>query len=362
MQFVRAINSSADVSPIKSSALADIVFGKETSNQADINKPYGVAIKDGKIYVCDIRNAALIVFDIPRKQTRIVGVTGANRLDHPVAVAVADDDTLYVADNQRGAVVVFDANERYQQLIGFPGFEPAGLAVYGDRLYATDIKGQVVHVFNRVTGEQITSIGGVGDDDGQFRLPLGIATGPDGSVYVMDMMRCRLQKFSPEGEFLAATGQPGDVAGTFARPKHIAVDEDGIIYVVDAAFQNVQMFDDQFRLLMSFGAAGTFPGAMNLPAGIAVSKNLTNMGPDAIHPGFEAKRLVVVANQFGNSKVSVYAMGYLRDGYTAADLAKSSIAVSAGVGVSEEALRLQQQGLFEEPVSEPPAEEGPPNP
>lgn len=362
VQFVRSINSSADLAPIKTSALADIVFGKETAHEADVNKPYGVAISNGKIYVCDIRSASLIVFDIPKKQTRLVGVTGANRLNHPVAVAVADDGTVYVADNERGAIVVFDAQERYQQAIGFPGFEPAGLAVHGDRLYATDLKAQVVQVFDRRSGEKVLSIGEVGDDDGQFRLPLGIAVGPDGSVYVMDMMRCRLQKFSSEGEFLEATGELGDIAGSFARPKHIAVDDDGIIYVVDAAFQNVQMFDDQFRILMSFGAAGTFPGAMNLPAGVAVSSDLTNLGPDAIHPGFDAKRLVVVTNQFGRSKVSVYAMGQLRDGYTAADLARSSVAVSAGVGSTDEALQLQQQGLFEEPVSQPPAEEGPPNP
>ncbi len=349
IQFVRGYSSSSDVVPVKNDALEAIVFGKEVQKAADINKPYGVAMRDGKIYVCDMRGAALVVFDLAKKQTRLVGVTGANRLNHPVAVTVADDGTIYVADNERGALIVFDANERYQQAIGFQGFQPTSVAVHADRIYATDFKSQIVQIFSRTSGEKIGSIGTVGDDDGQFRLPLGIATDKAGNVYVMDMMRCRLQKFSPEGTYLGGAGQQGDIAGTFARPKHISVDADGVIYVVDAAFQNVQMFDDQFRVLMSFGAAGTFPGAMNLPAGIGVCEGGAEIFGEAIHPGFQAERLIVVANQFGLPKVSVYAMGKPRTGYSAADLAKSAVAVSSGVGRSEEALKLQQQGTLQAP-------------
>lgn len=349
IQFVRSINSSTDLVPRKKDALADIVFGDEVQRAAEVDKPYGVAMRDGKVYVCDIRTAALVVFDLPKKQTRLVGITGANRLSHPVAVAVADDGAIYVADNQRGAIIEFTAEERYFQALGFQGFKPAGVAVHGDRVYATDMQNQVVQVFDRRTGQKVAQIGSVGDDDGQFRLPLGIATDPSGNVYVMDMMRCRLQKFAPDGQFIAAAGQLGDYAGTFARPKHIAVDGEGIIYVVDAAFQNVQMFDSDFNLLMSFGAAGTFPGSMNLPAGVAVCEGNTEIFEGLIHPGFNAERMVLVTNQFGTAKVSIYAMGQAREGYTAADLARSAVTVSSGVGRSEEALQLQQQGTLQEP-------------
>ena len=106
---------------------------------------------------------------------------------------------------------------------------------------------------------------------------------------------------------------------------------DGIVYVVDAAFQNVQMFNEDKALLMSFGAAGNFPGAMNLPAGVAVSDEELGLVSGSVHPAFKPTRYVVVTNQFGLDKVSLYVMGQLREGYTVADLAPAAMAVPTGV-------------------------------
>lgn len=350
IQFIKAISSSEDISPTRTSGLEKVVFGEEAARANEIVKPYGVAMRDGKIYVCDMRGSALVVFDIKSKQTRLLGTTGANRLDHPVAVAVADDGMIYVADNNRGAIVVFDAEERYATTMGVARSRPASLAVHGDRLYVADMASQTVQIFERSTGNQLGVIGSVGDEDGQIRLPLGVATDRDGNVWVVDMMRCRVQKFSPDGKFLLGLGTLGDYAGSFARPKHIAVDRDGVVYVVDAAFQNVQMFDEQGRLLMAFGAAGQFPGAMNLPAGICVAEDAAGLFEDEVHPGFEPRRLVLVTNQFGPAKVALYAMGSRREGYTVRDLASSAIAVPTGVGATPVQQRLQEQGEGEEPI------------
>lgn len=362
IQFVRAFSGSEDLASTKRSGLERIVFGPEAEVQAFINKPYGVAMRGGRIYVCDMRGAALTVLDLKANQTRLVGTTGVNRLNHPVDVEVTPDGMIYVADNERGAVLVYDARERYAFMIGFPKFKPVSLASHGDRLYVADMTAQAVQVFDRRSGERLGSIGTVGDEDGQFRLPLGVATDRAGNLYVVDMMRCRVQKFSPEGRFLGGFGALGDYAGTFARPKHIDVDSEGVIYVVDSAFQNVQMFDDQFRLLMSFGAAGEFLGALNLPAGICVSDDEVGLESSRIHPGLEPRRFVAVTSQFGVEKVSLYARADLRPQYTAADLARSAATVSAGVGeISEERRRLQEQGTQPEPIDNvPPAPATPP--
>lgn len=353
IQFVRSFKGSGDVTNNKPSGLESLVFGKEGAQDSDITKPYGVAMRNGKIYVCDMRGASLVVLDLAKKQTRLLGTSGSNRLSHPVAVAVAPDGMIYVADNERGAVVVFDTQERYSQVIGFPKFKPVSLTVIGPRLYVCDMASQSVCIFDRASGKQIGTFGKVGDGNGEFRVPIGIAADPKGNIYVSDMMRCRVEKFSPDGAYLAGVGMMGDKAGSFARPKHIAVDADGILYVVDAAFQNVQMFDDQLRLLMSFGAVGSFPGCMDLPAGIAVCEDSTELFKDMIHPGFKAKRFVLVTNQFGSSKVSMYAMGELAKGYTAADLSRASVEVSTGVGIEPESLKLQQAIPANGPAIEP---------
>lgn len=350
IQFVGAFNSSEDVNATKTSDLEKVVFGSEAVKPAYVNKPYGVAIKDGRIFVCDIRAKALVVLDLAKKQTRLVGTTGSNRLERPVAVAVGDDGKAYVVDSIHGAVMVFDKDERFERSMAVPKLKPASIAVSGDRLYVCDMGRQQVLILNRATGKEIGAIGTVGDEDGQFRLPVGVATDKAGNVFVSDMMRCRVQKFSADGAFLAGVGELGDHAGGFARPKHLAVDSDGIVYVVDAAFQNVQMFNDKFQLLMHFGAMGDFPGSMNLPVGIAVTDSSIEYFKDRLHPGFAAKRLVVVANQFGDGKISVYALGDRRKEYSLADLNASAAKISSGVvEPSAERLKFQNVGGIEPP-------------
>lgn len=332
IQFLRSLASSEDVAPTTTSGLDKIVFGAQSNRAESVNKPYGAAMRDGKIYICDIRDSCLTVLDLRKKQTRLVGMTGSMPLKRPVAVAVDESGQIFVADNERGSIVVFDAAERYSRVMGHPKLKPGALAARAGRLYVSDLASQLVEVYDCKTGNQIGTIGAVGDEDGQFRLPLGVAIDPKGDIYVVDMMRCKVQKFSPEGKFLSAFGSLGDFPGAFVRPKHISIDSEGIIYVVDAAFQNVQLFDSQHRLLMHFGAAGSFPGAMNLPAGVAVCDDSLDLFASLLHPGFKPRRVVVVTNQFGEAKVSLYALGSLREGYTARDLAAAATKVESGLG------------------------------
>lgn len=349
IQFIGAYNSSEDVSKTEASGLEKAVFGKDVEQVAFVNKPYGLTMRDGKIYICDIRGKSVVVMDLAKKQTRLMGTTGVNKLERPVAIAIGDDGEIYVADGVFGAVMIYDKNERFSRAIKIEKFKPASMATFGDRLYIADLARQQILILDRKKGSEIGVIGSVGDEPGQFRLPVGVTVDRKGDVYVSDMMRCVVQKFDPDGKLVWSFGQQGDAAGTFARPKHLAVDSDGVIYVVDAAFQNVQMFNSDRKLLMHFGAAGDFPGAMNLPVGIVVSDKDLEFFKDKIYPGFEAKRLVLVANQFGDGKVSVYAMGGLRSGYTIEQVAAVSAKIQLGVQdtPSAEALKFQNVGGVE---------------
>lgn len=361
VQFLRSFAASSDVSQVASSGLEKLVFGStDQHNEEGLQKPYGIAAKDGRIYVCDIRNASVTVLDLRKKQTRLIGTSGSTALSHPVDVAIADDNTLYVADNERSSIFVFDAAERFSRIFGYPGLKPVSVAVHADRLYVCDMNAHAVEILDRNSGKRIGTIGSVGDEDGQFRVPLGVDTDAAGNVYVMDMMRCRMQKFGLDGSYLSGVGTLGDYVGGFVRPKHLAVDNEGITYIVDSAFQNVQMFDDQNRMLMAFGAAGDFPGAMNLPVGICVTDSGLDLFQSDVHPGFVAKRLIFVTNQFGPDKVSVYAYGERRKDFSLQDLASHSAAIPAGTGSSPEILQLSSPGA--EPIpspdetAEPPAE------
>jgi len=234
---------------------------------------------------------------------------------------------------------------------------PVAVSVNGDLLYVALFAKHQVSILNRYTGLEIGVIGAPGRADGQFSGPIGVAHDADGDIFVTDMFGYRVQRFGADGTFKNIIGKQGDQPGTFARPKHLAVDNEGVVYVVDAAFQNVQMFNREGGLLMFFGGGSDLPGAMDLPAGVCVREGDLGYYQKFVHPAFDAKRLVVVSNQFGHNKVAVYAMGALKAGHSAKELNPSERKIP---GLNEgENINSMFRGI---PKQEPPADNGNANP
>lgn len=329
IQFLTSYKSSDDVAPRKSK-LDELVLGKEVQQVLGLAKPYGVAMYQGKIYVCDLRSQAVTVLDIRNHRTLIMGRTGADTLQHPTDIAVAPDGFKYVTDQDKGLVFAFDSQDRMVGRFGHKDFVPVGIAVYQDELYVIDFKARHVEVLNRQSGQVLRTIGESGPGDGQFMFPIGISIDDQGYVYVTDVLKCQMQKFDRQGKLLTSFGTVSASAGGMVRPKHIAVDKDGTIYIVDAAFQNVQLFNQQGHVYTFFGSPGVHPGNMNLPVGIAIDDGDLDLYQSYIDPAFEAKRLIVVTNQFGDNKVAVYALGHLKAGKTVADIAASQGLVPSG--------------------------------
>lgn len=91
------------------------------------------------------------------------------------------------------------------------------------------------------------------------------------------------------------------------------------------------MFNAQGQVLMFFGSAGNHPGHMDLPVGLCVNEDDLELFREYIHPAFDARRLILVTNQFGPDKVSVYAMGQLKEGFQVQDLSPVLSPMSSGV-------------------------------
>jgi len=332
LQYLTSFEKSSDVEPPKSS-LDRIITGNDPQEVLPISKPYGVKMWQGKIYICDLKQHAVIILDLRNHVTRVLGITGNLHLDTPTDIAIAPDGTKYVSDMARGAVVVFNPADQQIAVFTHPNFKPVGVAIFNDELAVADFQAQRVEVLDRASGQSRRIVGSAGMDDGQFVRPLSLTYDAQGNLYVCDVFKCRVQKFDREGKLVKAFGTINATAGNFVRPKHIAVDADGILYVVDAAFQNVQLFDASGRTLTFFGSAGLHPGAMQLPAGICVTDDPQNLAlfKDQVHPAFEAQRLILVTNQFGRAKVGVYALGKLKPGKTISDIAQSRNAVPSGM-------------------------------
>jgi len=332
VQFVRAFNSSNDVTP-ESSGIQNLLYGKDRTVVA-IQKPYGVRMWNGRIYVCEIRGAGdtgMLVLDLRKREARLMGATGSTTIKKAVDVAIAPDGTKYVLDAVQSGVLVFDAEEHFLMEFGLKDVVPGGCAVHGQYLYVTDQKAGHVLMLDRTSGRELRRFGERGGEDGQFVRPLAVAVDNSGNVYVSDTFRDRVSKFTGEGKFLMAFGEPGDRPGNFSRPKQLGVASNGEIHVVDANFDNVQVFDEKGQVLGYYGASGKHLGAMDMPAGLDVHEGDVDLFEPLIHPAFEVERLVLVTNQFGPIKVAVYAMGHLKEGKTVADIAPSRAKLNSGL-------------------------------
>jgi DNA-binding beta-propeller fold protein YncE len=275
-----------------------------------LDKPYGIAVCDGKIYVCDT-NATVFVFDLKAKTFGpLKGAVGPGKLAQPINVSVDGAGIKYVADPVRGQVVAFDRNDDYLRAFGEPGsWRPVDAVAFEDRLYVVDAGNHVVKVFDTTTGAPVKDIGDRGEPGERLQLPTNLSVDREGSLYVTDAGRIQVLKFDRDGHFQAAIGKPGDNLGHFARPKGTSLDREGRLYAVDASFNNVQIFDSEGRLLMFFSEAGDQPGNLLLPAKVTLDYDHLAYFKPYVQTGFEVEYLIFVTSQFGPRMINVFGYG-----------------------------------------------------
>lgn len=324
VQYLMGINDSTDIEG-KPSGFSLVLTGSEQGNVIKmIGKPYGIAAKNGKLYVASSNGSQVIIIDFEKKKFDFLkgNVKGPGALKRPVNVAVDDDGTMYVADAGRDEIVVYDAAGNFLRAVG--KVDPAegkksnivSVAVSGNLLYVLDNRGNEIRVLEKTTGEVIKTFGNDADSKKSVALPSNMGVDADGFIYVSNIGKANVMKFDHDGNFLFDFGKVSDLAGGFTRPKGVAVDKDGWIYVVDAAFSNVQVFDKDARHLLGyFGSPGLPAGSLNLPAGIAVTSDNLSYFQALAAPDFILDKVVFVTNQSTsviNPTISVYGMGEMK--------------------------------------------------
>lgn len=351
--------SGADQVGSLHTTLEAFVLGDEVVDRRRITKPYGLAARDGVVYVCDSKGLALIRMDFKEHYMDVIGTRGPGRLLKPVNVVTDPLGYNFVVDPGRGEIVVFSPKDEYVKGFKLPEpCHPVDAALYGNDLYVLDNDStpQIV-VLNRESGEVIRTFGSGGKEPGQFHIPNSLSIGPEGYIYVSDTMNFRIQKLTREGEPVWAKGGPGYFPGQFGRPRGIRVGPDGVVYVVDGASERVQMFNSDGKVLMFFGGPGSTPGAMILPSSLAIDKTSIPYFQEYVHEGFKVEYLLFVANQLGQHLINVYAFGSFPEGF---ELPASKIErlpepeSDAGIGPLDELTPLPGQASEKE---RPPTEE-----
>ena len=135
-------------------------------------------------------------------------------------------------------------------------------------IYITDAWNSTV-VKLTSNGQLITSWGGEGTGNGQFKEPVGIGIDHDGNVYVSDKTLNRIQKFTSDGDFIKAWGSSGSADGQFSRPLGIYVIDEEYLYVIEEWNNRVQKFTLDGDHVSSHGEYGSGAGQLNSPSDMA---------------------------------------------------------------------------------------------
>jgi sugar lactone lactonase YvrE len=319
LQFLKSISGPEDLGAAEPSGFQRFVLG-DAETEPGISKPYGMDIFDGKLYVCDVGRRMVAVFDL---KNRTFGyMTKDRRLMNPVNIHIADDGTKYVADPTAGGILIFDRDDKLVAILGKElAIAPIDVTVRGRRCYVSDFNSNQVVVFDVNTQQEIARIGEEGASQtigeasvselppGQILLISDLFLDQRGSIYVTDKAAARITQFSQSGRLQRVIGRLGDNIDEFVRPKGIAVDRDQRIWVIDAASEVAKIYDERARLLLFFGLGGNDPGMMNLPATIVVDYDNVEYFEQYAVEGADIEFLVLVSNQYGPNKISVYGFG-----------------------------------------------------
>lgn len=142
-----------------------------------------------------------------------------------------------------------------------------------DRVYVFHRGPDPIIVFNR-DGDFITTWG-----HGDFLQPHGLSMGPDDSIYLTDIQRHTVRKFTLDGKVLMEIGLPGKPSPFLSgqplnRCTHTAIGPGGEIFVADGYGNGcVHKYSPDGVLLRSWGRTGSGPGEFNIVHNVVCDSN-----------------------------------------------------------------------------------------
>ena len=308
LQFLKSISTSEDLGAGAAtvSGFEKFLVGEDIEKKEWITKPYGIALHDSKLYVCDVEKKKVEILDLKNKTFSYL--TKDRRLVNPVNIYI-DNGVKYIADPSGQAVFVFGIADQLQAILGKDlDIKPIDVVVRGNRCYVTDMVSNQVIVLDKKTGKELSRMGAAGDGTGQLGLIADLALDADENIYVTDKGLAKVNKFDKDGVFQMSFGEIGDSIHSFVRPKGIALDKAGRMWIVDGATEVTKIYDPEGRLLMFFGLPGGEPGNMNLPAAVIIDYDHVDLFKEDFAEGAQIEFLVLVSNQYVN-KINVYGFG-----------------------------------------------------
>jgi streptogramin lyase len=267
---VQIFDISTPASPIYVATLG--TPGESGDDNAHFNSPSGVAVDADYIYVADLWNSRVQVFD--RNTLEYEATIGSgwgsdnDQFKSPSDVAIDASGNLYVADfvntrvqqfNKTGDIWVY---ERTYGVTGVPYVtdwthfnRPSGVSVSKDGyIYVTEDNGHRLIKLD-ADGELQWTVGAAGvkgdwdDSNNRLNNPADVALDSDGKIYVADRWHGRVQIYNPNGSYYATVGD-------LWCPGGVALSPTNYLYVADSCQNTVQIYDSNLVFVAMMGESG----------------------------------------------------------------------------------------------------------
>jgi thiol-disulfide isomerase/thioredoxin len=283
----QVVVSSLDGRPVERIGSGRAGAGDGGLEVAEFQKPQGLAMVDGRLWVADTGNHLLRSIDFGKRVVTTVAGIGEQcmweerggkattvALNSPwdivpfgglVFIAMAGPHQIWMQDVAHGILWPYAGSGREGRADGSiedAAFaQPSGLAVDGQTLYVADAESNIIRAISLPPANRVTTLCGgdlfeFGDTDGtgdavRLQHPLGVAM-HDGRVVIADTYNHKIKLLDPKTRkvwTLAGTGKPGfrDGAGKkaqFYEPGGVSVLGD-TIYVADTNNHVIRAVDAQ---------------------------------------------------------------------------------------------------------------------
>jgi len=222
-------------------------FGGKGDGDANLEKPEGIAIApDGSIFVADYTTGYVKKYDRDHNWLLTFSEYGEGPGQNFKSEFISiHDGKLYLPEVGNHRVDVFDLDGKFLFAFGGMGTQAGQLnnpesakANSEGKIYVADLKNDRIQVFDK-DGKFQFMFGTSGSAPGQLKAPAGIAFDKDGNVYVTEIGNDRVSVFDKNGAFLTSFGS----GAVFENLHGIAVDPaTGFVYIANSGFNRIDVY------------------------------------------------------------------------------------------------------------------------
>ena len=151
IQYLTSYSNSIDITGKQSAFKSSIVGAQDVQI---ISKPYGVSIKHGKIYVCDVTLKALEIIDLETKSFKYFTPQGRRKFGLPLNSFIDNVGNIYTVDTKNQSIKMFDANLQFKTEFGADSnINPTDIFIKNNKIYVVDSKNNRVNIYKEGTND-----------------------------------------------------------------------------------------------------------------------------------------------------------------------------------------------------------------